>query len=269
MLGPESLHWRFAGDNRVMLLQVKAAVLQLMHPGLGAGVQFHSRFYGQSFEGITASVPAIQGMTYDWPDLGRTAAAIKSRHGAIRGVDDVGRRYSALAPETYFWGHATMFDMMAEAIDLFVQPLGRDDKDRLYLESLATYELYGVSTRDVPKNWTAFREYFDHVCTDRLEMTPAAAALLKAQNSPPTEVPGIPAPVYRLVRKSLGTTMWWLGLGRLHPAVRDRIGFEWTRRDDARLRALSGVVRSTWPLLPERARYSREYREARSRLSRR
>ncbi len=39
MPGPGSMHWRYGGEVRGYLLLVKAGLLQLMHPGLGAGVE--------------------------------------------------------------------------------------------------------------------------------------------------------------------------------------------------------------------------------------
>ena len=57
--GPGSLHWRYAGEVRGYLLLVKAGLLQLMHPGLGAGVEHHSDFFAEPWERVLRSVPEI------------------------------------------------------------------------------------------------------------------------------------------------------------------------------------------------------------------
>jgi uncharacterized protein (DUF2236 family) len=260
LLGPDSLHWRYAGDNRLMLVQVKTALLQLMHPGLGAGVQQHSRFFSASFAGLTAAVPAIQGVTYDWPDCQATALGIRDRHWEVKGVDGHGNRYHALNPDTYFWGHATMLDMLITAIDLFDHPLTGAEKERLYQESLAQYELYGVSTRTVPRSWPAFAEYFDTVCADELDLTTAAAAMLTFRGAPPELSGALAKPASVLAGKPLGRLMWWIGLGTLHPAVKERIGLDWTAADEERLARLGRAIGHGWPVLPPRLRYSKRAR---------
>src|SRR5438067_1103994 len=67
MPGPGSLHWRYGGEVRGYLLLVKAGLLQLMHPGLGAGVEQHSDFFNEPWERVLRSVPLIQGTTFDSP----------------------------------------------------------------------------------------------------------------------------------------------------------------------------------------------------------
>jgi uncharacterized protein (DUF2236 family) len=267
LLGPKSLHWRYAGDNRVMLMQVKAAMLQLMHPSLGAGVQYHSRFFAKSFEGITASVPEIQGMTFDWPHNSNTARRIRARHLRIEGVDEHGRSYSALEPDTYFWAHATMFDMMIEAIEVFERRLDDAEKERLYSESLVAYRLYGISDLVVPKDREAFQRYFYHMCAEVLEMTPAAIALLKSEGAPGKAFPGIPASLYMLIKRPLGRAMWRVGLGRLPPVLRAKVGRTWTRRDACWLWIFSLVVKILWRVLPDESRYSAASRSANERVA--
>ena len=120
--GPGTLHWRYAGEVRGYLLLVKAGLLQLMHPGLGAGVEHHSDFFNEPWERVLRSVPEIQGVTFDWPHGERTARKIRDYHTHIKGTDAQGRRYHALDPETYFWAHATIWDALFQMIDLFDHP---------------------------------------------------------------------------------------------------------------------------------------------------
>lgn len=267
LLGPRTLHWRYAGDNRQMLVQVKTALLQLMHPGLGAGVHQHSSFYNASFAGLTAAVPAIQGVTYDWPNAHETALAIRNRHFAVKGVDAHGRRYHALGPETFFWGHATMFDMMITALDLFDHRLDDDEKELLYQESLAHYALYNVSLRPVPRSWKDFAAYFDRVCVEDLELTQAAAAMLTFRGAAPDYGDGLARPVEALVGKPLGSLMWWIGLGTLHPVVKERIGLSWTKRDDQWLATIGRAVAAAWKAIPPRLRYSKRARRGMLRVA--
>src|SRR3954452_4710414 len=70
--------------------------------------------------------------------------------------------------------------------------------------------------------------------------------------------PGLPAPLRRLWgRHALGANRlnWFVTVGTLPPAVRDRLELEWTARDERRLRRFGRAVAAVVPRLPERLRY--------------
>lgn len=250
------MHWRYGGEVRGYLLLVKAGLLQLMHPGLGAGVEQHSDFFNEPWERVLRSVPEIQGTTFDWPNGAATARRIREFHTGIKGVDGHGRRYHALDPEVYFWAHATIFDALFQMIDLFDHPMTPDEKERLYAEGCEIYRAYGVSDRIVPPDWPSFVDYFDRVCRQDLEITAAAAGLINFTRHPPESFPLVPAPLYRLLRRPTARPLWWISVGTFPASVRERIGERWTARDERLFRRFRGAVRRTTPLLPTRLRYT-------------
>src|ERR1700742_3807335 len=79
-LGPGSLLWQTAGDPRSLLTGSKAGIMQLMLPGLGAGVTDHSNFFDNPHDRILRSIPAI------WRTIFVTG------HGSDAETDDPGRR---------------------------------------------------------------------------------------------------------------------------------------------------------------------------------
>jgi uncharacterized protein (DUF2236 family) len=255
------MHWRYGGEVRGYLLLVKAGLLQLMHPGLGAGVEQHSDFFTEPWERVLRSVPRIQGTTFDWPNGDRTARQIRDFHTHIKGIDGNGRRYHALDPEVYFWAHATIFDALFQMIDQFDHPMSDAEKDQLYAEGCEIYRAYGVSDRVVPPDWPSFERYFDRMCREELEITPAARGLIEFTKDPPKSFPLIPAPVYRLLRKPTARPLWWVGVGTLPEPVRELIGERWTSRDERWFERFRGLVRRTAPLLPGRLRYTARARE--------
>ena len=95
-LGPGSFLWRWAGDNRLGFTGLAAGILQLMHPGLGAGVVQHSAFFTEPWDRIFRSIPEIIGVIYDGPEAEATGLRVRDYHRRISGTDDQGRRYSAL-----------------------------------------------------------------------------------------------------------------------------------------------------------------------------
>lgn len=64
-LGPDSLLWRWLGDNRMAFPGLSIGILQLMHPGVGAGVHQHSNFFADPWGRINRSMPYIYGAAYD------------------------------------------------------------------------------------------------------------------------------------------------------------------------------------------------------------
>ena len=124
-LGPNSLLWRYAGDTRISFLGGTIGLLQLMHPGIGAGVMDHSDFFNDPFDRVFRSLPPILGAVYDGPEGIETGRWIRDQHRTIKGADAQGRSYHALDPATFWWAHAT-FQFMAEQV---VGPLRRPPPD--------------------------------------------------------------------------------------------------------------------------------------------
>ncbi|MCT2583335.1 oxygenase MpaB family protein [Actinophytocola gossypii] len=259
--GPGSLHWRWAGEVRGYLLLVKAGLLQLMHPGLGAGVEQHSDFFNEPWERVLRSVPEIQGVTFDWPDGARTARRIREYHNDIKGVDGRGDRYHALDPEVFFWAHATIFDALYQMIDLFDHRMSDAESEQLYAESRRVFRAYGVSDRIVPPDWAGFRAYFDRMCREELVITPAARGLIEFAKEPPATFPLVPAPLYRALRRPTAKPLWWISVGTLPDPVRRQIGERWTDRDERRHRWFRRAVATSWRVVPPRFRYTERARQ--------
>ncbi|HPB46754.1 MAG TPA: oxygenase MpaB family protein, partial [Microthrixaceae bacterium] len=64
-IGPNSLLWRYAGDQRLGFVGLATGILQLMHPGIGAGVAQHSAFFTEPWDRIQRSMPLILGVIYN------------------------------------------------------------------------------------------------------------------------------------------------------------------------------------------------------------
>ena len=119
-VGPGSLLWETAGDPRSLITGTAAGIMQLMLPGLGAGVTDHSNFLDDPFDRIFRSIPLIWGSIFAVDDAegdqrGRT---IRDFHPDISGIDDQGRRYHALDPDIFWWAHATFTWEMFRASEL-------------------------------------------------------------------------------------------------------------------------------------------------------
>jgi uncharacterized protein (DUF2236 family) len=256
-LGPDSLLWRYAGDRRLALVGFTGGVLQLMHPGLGAGVAEHSSFFDDPWDRILRSVPQILGVVYS-PDPEAVGRRVRDYHRPIQGIDHKGRPYRALHPETFWWAHATFQNMVEQLIDRFdTHRLTAAERRGLYLDGVEWYRRYGVSCRAVPADYADFRRQWDDYCHDVLEMTPAAERALEMALHPGRDpLPFLPAWTIPWQWVSVGRLVRLTTVGGLPDVVRRRFGIPWGIQDEVELRSLELAVRQGFRWLPASWRYS-------------
>lgn len=257
-LGPDSFLWRWAGDNRLGFTGLAAGILQLMHPGLGAGVVQHSAFFTEPWDRIFRSLPEIIGVIYDGPEAEATGLRVRDYHRRIRGTDDQGRRYSALRPETFWWAHAT-FQFAVERLADRYDPHRLDDheRERLYREGVEWYRRYGVSMEPVPRTRAEFRERWYHYCDDVLEMTVAAErAIDMALHGKVEDLPGLPWWSQPIQREVITPVFRLTAIGGLPARVRQRFDIPWGAIEAARLRAFQVWVRESWRFVPRPMRWA-------------
>src|SRR5689334_14900582 len=140
-LGPQSLVWRYFGDNRMFLIGPRPAVLQNMLAELGQGVLDHSVFFSDTAARVKRSLPPIFMTVYGSED-DNEGTRVRDFHHSIKGdmsEEYGGGRYHALDPDTYFWAHATFVDQVLYFADTFVKRLSREEKEQIYLESKTWY----------------------------------------------------------------------------------------------------------------------------------
>ncbi|EUA22493.1 hypothetical protein I552_6984 [Mycobacterium xenopi 3993] len=128
-LGPQSLVWRYFGDNRMFLIGPRPAVLQNMLAELGQGVLDHSVFFTDTAARVKRSLPPIF-MTVYGSDDDHPGRQVRDFHHEIKGQMPDGKRYHALDPETYYWAHATFVEQVIYFADTFVKRLTRPKKSR-------------------------------------------------------------------------------------------------------------------------------------------
>jgi uncharacterized protein (DUF2236 family) len=257
-LGPGSLLWRYAGDNRLGFTGLSAGILQLMHPGLGAGVVDHSDFFNDPWGRVERSMPEIIGVVYDGPDAEATGARVRGYHRGIKGTDPTGRAYSALKPETFWYAHATFQYAVEQLVDRFdSHTLTPTEREQLYREGIEWYRRYGVSSAPVPPTRAELQERWDHYCADVLELTTAAErAVDMALHSKISDLPGLPSWTGIIQREVATPILRLTAIGGLPSIVRRRFDIPWGTADALQLSLLERVVRDTWRFVPRRARWA-------------
>ncbi|WP_430333602.1 oxygenase MpaB family protein [Rhodococcus sp. ACT016] len=254
-LGPDSLTWRYFGDWRGMLQGLWAGSMQNMHPGLGAGVEQHSRFFEERWERLFRSLYPIGGVVFDGDRARQTAEEVRDYHRNIKGVDAQGRRYHALDPETFYWAHATFFMGTILTAEHFMGGITEAQKRQLFTEHIQWYRLYGVSMRPVPQTWEAFQDYWDHMCRNVLEDNKAARDVLDLSGiGRPPFLTWLPEPLWRIANVPVSKGFVWLTVGLYDQPVRDLLGYRWGPLDEWLHRRVGRLVNAVFRLVPERRR---------------
>lgn len=255
-LGPTSLTWLYFGDWRGVLLAPYAGAMQNMHPGLGAGVTEHSRFFEERWQRLFRSLYPIGGVVYDGPRATETARQVRGYHHAIKGVDRHGRAYHALDPDTFYWAHATFFMITLLVADRFGPGLSTAEKRQLFDEHVQWWRMYGMSMRPVPESWEDFCAYWARMAAEVLEDNQATRDVLDiGAIAAPPPLQWLPDIVWRLVRGPPTRFAVWYTVGLFPPAVRERLGYSWSARDERRLRRFGRLVHHVWKLVPFRRRF--------------
>jgi uncharacterized protein (DUF2236 family) len=263
-LGPQSLVWRYFGDNRMYLIGPRPAVLQNMLAELGQGVLDHSTFFADTAERLKRTIPPIFNTVYGSDDH-NAGIQVRDFHHHVKGdmPDQYGGagRYHALDPDTYFWAHATFVEQVLYFADTFVKRLTLSEKEQIYLESKTWYRRYGVSDRPMPANYAEFEQYWDRMMDEIVVAHPTAkygvGYVTKGFPCPKAMSPAL----WRAIAPVFNPAAAFLTTGGLPPRARDLLCLPWSERQERRYQRFAAFWRSRpvnwiWDHLPMRLRYN-------------
>jgi len=254
--GQGSAVWRYAGDVRLLSTGAYAILLQVAHPTVGAGVSEHSDFRADPWGRLLRTLDYSYAMTYGGPELaGEMGRQIRAMHTHIKGVKPDGEPYHALEPEAYAWVHATLAHSIVRGHELLGNAVPAGEIEGFYADWRRAGRLIGVRERDLPEGWDAFGEYFDRMVAERLERTPAVEEVLEALEDPARPpLRFLPEGAWRIARVPATRQISLVTAGLLSPALRERLGVGWTRRQERELALLAAASRAATPLLPRSLR---------------
>lgn len=264
-LGPQSLVWRYFGDNRMYLIGPRPAVLQNMLAELGQGVYDHSTFFADTAERLKRTIPPIFNTVYGSDD-DHAGLKVRDFHVTVKG-DMPGPdgkpagRYHALDPETYFWAHATFVEQIYYFADTFVKRLTDAEREQIWQESKTWYRRYGVSDRPMPATYAEFEQYWDRMMDEVVVAHPTAKYGVGYVTK------GFPKPkavhplVWRLVAPVFNPLAAFLTTGGLPPRARALLNLPWTDKQERRYQRFAAFWRSRpvnwlWDRLPMTVRYN-------------
>lgn len=237
--------WKYFGDFRDALLAGQVLVLQVAHPVVAAGVRDHSDYTADPWTRLMRTVASLSIYVYGGTAGARVEAArLRSLHQSFTGVAD-GRRYSALDPEAYAWVHATLVKAPVDAQRFFGRQLSTSELSEYYAQMCGIGRLLGVRERDLPPDWAAFERYYDAMVAS-FEANPTIDTLFETLRTVGKPIGWLPDSWWRPVRRG----QLFLIRATLPPAMRTRIGLQWTDVDQRRFERFAACVRFVCTPIP-------------------
>ena len=241
MYGPDTVTWSVGREAVLLVGGGRTLLLQVAPPLVAAGVEQHSRYgsdpWGRLYRTIDVSCRIAFG---DRETSAEAAAALRRVHTRVAGTAADGTPYEANRPDLLMWVWATLLDTSLLVYRRYVGSLTRDEVHRYYQEQTRFAVACGVPAGTWPRDYQAFREYFEATVEDELHPTEdsrrIAAAVLGS---------GVPLPL-RPVSAALNLAT----VGLLPPTLRERFGYEWGPGRGALLEASSFTLRQGLRLLP-------------------
>jgi uncharacterized protein (DUF2236 family) len=252
LVGPDSVTWQRVSDVRMNLVMIYALLLQVAHPTVGAGVQDYSDFERRPWARLLRTLDYVTVLVYGGQLAIPAGRRLRERHRRFKGTRQDGRPYSALEPDAYAWVHATLINTYVVGHAHFGRPMTPDETLRFYDEYRRLGRLVGVRERDLPRTWRGFCDYFARMTREELVQTAAIDRVLTAIHRVPPP-PGLaPELLWPAIRIPVAEVMRLGGVGPMSPALRHRLGINWSWHDEAAFRALGIACRGVGPILPGR-----------------
>jgi uncharacterized protein (DUF2236 family) len=241
-------------ESVLLLVGVRALLLQLAHPLVAAGVAGHSNFRRDPLGRLWRTLDPMLRIVFGDRDTALAAAErIDQVHHRVRGSLAVGTAafpagtpYDARDPALLLWVWATLVDSALVGYQRLVAGLAPSECWAYYDDSRQVARLLGVPAARLPPSFDELQVYLrDMISGPCLEVTPAALELAHAVLHPP--VP--------LLSGFGGDALSAVSLALLPPEIRDRYGLSAgpARRlaEDLAVRAIRCAV----PLLPYPVRF--------------
>ena len=246
-LGPQSLVWRYFGDNRMYLIGPRPAVLQNMLAELGQGVLDHSVFFADTAARVKRSLPPIFMTVYGSDDDNSAGAGSQVRdfHSDIKGdmPSETGRPLPRARPGHLLLGarHVRRAGALLRR-HLRQAAHAASEKEQIYLESKTWYRRYGVSDRPMPANYAEFERYWDRMIDEIVVAHPTAkygvGYVTKGFPCPK----GVSPALWRVIAPVFNPVAAFLTTGGMPPRTRDAARPAVERAPGAALPALRGAA---------------------------
>lgn len=164
LCGSTSVSWRLHEQGGVVMAMAKAraALLQIAHPAIAAGLRDHSTFEADPFRRIRTTGQTMSAILFGSPaERAEALRLLGAVHAGVRGTLADGTAYRATDPAAQWFVLATLADsdLLVEA--RYLRLLVERDRDGYYEESLRLAEAFRIPAALVAPNRRALAEYVE------------------------------------------------------------------------------------------------------------
>ncbi|KAL4955777.1 hypothetical protein BDW69DRAFT_204179 [Aspergillus filifer] len=217
-----------------------AILLQVAHPGVAKGVNYHSSFATRPVDRLRTTMTYVYSMLFGTPaEKKKIIELVHRAHSTVQGPD-----YKADDPSAQLWVAATLY---AVAIDLYEQIFGVMDEDQaeqVYRE----YVVLGASLRVPPQMWPKNREAFWIYWDEQLASFEICD---EAKNVARDLLYNPKLPFYF---KMMMPTLRLMTAELLPPRLRDEFGLKSSRGRKRLYKSTMVLTKATYPFVPRAIR---------------
>lgn len=252
---PDSQIWRLSREHALLLGGPAAAILQVAHPEVAAGVAAHSEFRADALGRLRRTLDAVYTITFatrvEADAMSRRIAAI---HAKVRGTHPV--PYDAFSPAAQMWVLATLIGVGTWVFEQVGFSLTDAQREAHYRDMRVFGQCFGLDPAYGPQSAEEFREYYAAMLASlELASLPLCREVARAVAVPP-------APAWL---RLASTPFVGLIAETLPSPVRERLGFRSTPASRAAFAVARAAVRAALPVLPDRVRFTAHYLAVRRR----
>ncbi|BEK86775.1 oxygenase MpaB family protein [Nocardia seriolae] len=256
--GPDTRLWEDTGLITFSLTAGSAFLLQTMEPTIAAVVDEHSTFRTDPMGRAMRSLASVMMWVYGGDEALAEADRLRTMHASLNSTDAQGVKHRALSSAPWAWVLHTGVFAFTEGNKYFSSDkLSDADKEAYYQETVQLMRNFSVAPKEIPATYAEWEPWFWNQVENHLEATNVAYDYLKVirKIAPPKQIPRPLHPAWRAVTNPVVRLQYFFTVGTTPDVVRDKLGLEWTAKDERALRALGWLIGRTVPMLPERIRY--------------
>lgn len=250
---PDSQIWRLSRENALLLGGPAAAILQVAHPAIAAGVANHSEFRSDTLGRLHRTLETIYIVAFGTQ---REANALRDHvaamHAKVRGHHPVA--YDAFSPDAQMWVLATLIATGTWIFEQLVAPLTATEQEQHYREMRHFGTYFGLPITHGPQTHIEFQEYYTAMLgSDDLASHPLCAEVARyvARPTRPKWLSAIASATSLILPETIPSP------------VREKLGFHSSAATRAAFRVARHTVRFALPILPASLRFTPKYLSAR------
>lgn len=259
--GRDSILWETFSDLATSPFSIPVLVMQAAHPDIGAAVAQYSVYKTEPWGRLFRTGFSFMRFMYDGKNGRQSrdeALSLRALHAHIKGFNEKGERYHAIAPHTFRVVPDTFLDAVIRVRAAQGRPLDEVQKERVFEEYINLCLLFGIPRSALPKDLSSFQREFDHLLLNVMTYNETVAFLLGDMMRFGPEIKYLPLPKswwQAIYKRTFYPLARIFTIGFLDPRFRVKHKLAWSDEDEKKYRRNVKVVRFCVRFIPRFLRY--------------